>query len=205
MSNNDYILFYSNKCEFCRDLITLFKNTPSIGERFQKVNIDNGNVKIPPYVKSVPTAILPIDGKAQLFVGKQIFQWYKKVNVKATVKQQEELKDWDPTTINGYSDTFSYLEDEKKFDYRSFSSINDNPSFFNPDPNAFSSLNGGSGGSNGGSIERGGGEMPNGFMDRDGGNGGNKNDEKQKEFLAQLEQYKNQRDSVVPQAPTRFG
>ena len=102
-------------------------------------------------------------------------------------------------------DYISYLEDEKKFDYRSFSSINDNPSFFNPDPNAFSSLNGGSGGSNGGSIERGGGEMPNGFMDRDGGNGGNKNDEKQKEFLAQLEQYKNQRDSVVPQAPTRFG
>ena len=213
MSNNDAVLFFSKKCEFSRDLLTLFKNSPAIGNAFVYVDIDNKNVKLPPYVKSVPTALIPINGKQQLLVGKNIFEWFKQMNVKSTVRNtgpsgpcggtgvdegMEGVRDtfpaWDPTIINGYSDGFSYL-DSDRVENRSFSSYGDieNQTFYNPDPTAFGGKD--TAGSMGGAM----------IMDRDGGGGSGRNDEKKKQFDAQLEQYTRQRDSVVPQAIPRMG
>jgi len=63
MSESEYILFYSNKCLHCKELLTLLYKDVELNQKFTKINIDNNGIKIPPYVKAVPSAIITINGK----------------------------------------------------------------------------------------------------------------------------------------------
>lgn len=109
MSQNDYILFYSMKCLHCKELLVLFEKDPELNRKFIKVNIDTRGTNIPKYIKSVPSAIIPLNGRSSLLVGKNIFKWYEdthKVNV-----ESNEIMDYDPMGMTGYSDNFSFLTD----------------------------------------------------------------------------------------------
>ena len=136
MSNSDYVLFYSNRCLHCKELITLLSKDVNLNQKFTKVNIDNANIKIPPYVKSVPTAIVSANGQPSLLVGSQIFNWYNQSHSK-TVESQGIL-DWDPHTMTGYSDGFSYLSEKPDVMKKSFSFISDNDSITTPDEKNYS-------------------------------------------------------------------
>ena len=63
MSESDYVLFYSNKCLHSKELLNLLYKDVQLNQKFTKINIDNPNIKIPPYVKAVPTAIISVNGK----------------------------------------------------------------------------------------------------------------------------------------------
>ena len=136
MSNNsDYILFYSNKCLHSKELINLLYKDVELNQKFTKINIDNPGIKIPPYVKAVPSAIITTNGQPNLLVGKAIFNWYNQKHAK-TVEAQG-IQDWDPMTMSGYSDGFSYLENSEAIK-KSFSFLNDNHSIITPDEKNYS-------------------------------------------------------------------
>jgi len=136
MSDSDYILFYSNKCLHSKELLNLLYKDVQLNQKFTKINIDNQNIKIPPYVKSVPTAIVTVNGKANLMVGSAIFKWYNQIHTK-TVETQG-IMDWDPHTMAGYSDGFSYLSDNSDVMKKSFSFVNENNTITTPDEKNYS-------------------------------------------------------------------
>ena len=122
-NNSDYILFYSNKCLHSKEFLTLLYKDNELNQRFTKINIDNSNIKIPPYVKAVPTAIITNNGEPNLLVGSNIFKWYNQNHAK--VAETQSIQDWDPHTMTGYSDGFSYLQ-ESDVMKKSFAFITDN-------------------------------------------------------------------------------
>jgi hypothetical protein len=136
MSDNDYILFYSNKCLHSKELLNLLYKDVQLNQKFTKINVDNPNIKIPPYVKSVPTAIITINGKANLMVGSNIFKWYNQTHTKAVEK--ESIQDWDPYAMSGYSDGFSYITNPEVMK-KSFSFVNENNNITTPDEKNYSS------------------------------------------------------------------
>lgn len=133
--SNDYILFYSNRCLHSKELLNLLHKDTELNQKFIKINIDNPNVKLPPYVKSVPTAIVPNNGQPSIMVGSNIFKWYNAKHSK-TVETQG-IQDWDPHTMSGYSDGFSYLE-ESGVMKKSFSFLSDNDAIVTPDEKNYS-------------------------------------------------------------------
>ena len=106
--SSEYVLFYSDKCMHSKELINLLYKDQELFTKFVKINIDVAKIKIPPYVKSVPTAIITTDNTPKLLVGVQIFNWYNE-NHKVTLNNNQ-ISDWDPLAMAGYSDGFSYIE-----------------------------------------------------------------------------------------------
>jgi hypothetical protein len=135
MADNDYILFYSNRCLHSKELLNLLYKDVELNQKFTKINIDNPNIKVPPYIKSVPTAIITNNGEPSLMVGSSIFKWYNSRHAK-TVELQG-IQDWDPHTMAGYSDGFSYLENNDVLK-KSFSFLNDNETIITPDEKNYS-------------------------------------------------------------------
>ena len=135
MSHSDYVLFYSNKCLHSKELLNLLYKDPELNQKFTKVNIDNANIKLPPYVKAVPSAIISVDGKPTLMVGNSIFKWYNQRHTK--VVQSQSIQDWDPHTMSGYSDGFSYISNEDVMK-KSFSFITENITITTPDEKSYS-------------------------------------------------------------------
>lgn len=172
MSDSEYILFYSNKCIHCKELLTLLYKDVELNQKFTKLNIDNGNFKIPPYVKSVPTAIVTQNGQASVLVGTNVFKWFNQRHSK-TIETQG-IQDWDPHTMSGFSDGFSYLENQSVIK-RSFAFINENIKIDAPDQDKY--VNG-----------------------RSNSNSGNnsKSDLKQQQFSKDYERLMNQRNNEVP-------
>jgi hypothetical protein len=140
MSQNDHILFYSNKCLHSKELLNLLLKDVELNKKFTKVNIDNQNIKIPPYVKSVPTAIVSVNGKPSLMVGSQIFTWYNQTHSKNV--ELQSIQDWDPLAMSGYSDGFSYLTNADAMK-KSFSFLTDSEGIITPDERNYSNDEGG--------------------------------------------------------------
>lgn len=105
---SEYVLFYSNKCLHSKELINLLYKDQDLFSKFVKVNIDVSKVKIPPYIKSVPSAIIPINGIPKLLIGTQIFNWYNENHTKTL--ENNQINEYEPSTMSGYSDNFSYLD-----------------------------------------------------------------------------------------------
>ena len=74
-----YVLYYSNLCEHCMELMILLKKNPSLGEGVQKNCVDN-NPKVPSFLKSVPTLYIQESesSKPYLYVGENVFKWFQK-------------------------------------------------------------------------------------------------------------------------------
>ena len=136
MSDGDYILFYSNRCLHSKELLNLLYKDVELNQKFTKINIDNPNIKIPPYIKSVPTAIIPNNGKPSLMVGTNIFSWYNQLHSKKV--ETQGILDWDPHTMSGYSDGFSYLTNTSDVMKKSFAFLNDSDTIITPDEKNYS-------------------------------------------------------------------
>jgi len=133
--SDDYVLFYSNKCLHSKELLGLLVKDVSLNQKFTKINVDNPNLKLPPYVKSVPTAIITINGRPNILVGSNIFKWYQETHKK--VVESQSILDWDPHTMSGYSDGFSYISTNDVMK-KSFAFLNDNNSIITPDEKNYS-------------------------------------------------------------------
>ena len=130
MNKENYILFHSSKCLHSKEFLQLLYKDNELNQKVTKINVDNQNIKLPGYVKAVPTLIINENQKASMLVGSKIFDWYKnlhKQNVESNI-----IQDWDPGTMTGYSDGFSYLENSSAMK-KSFSFISDSDKIITPD------------------------------------------------------------------------
>ena len=92
MNNKEnYILFHSSKCLHSKEFLQLLYKDVELNQKFTKVNVDNPNVKIPPYIKAVPTMIITENGKPSLLVGSKIFEWYKQLHKKTLLNSMSFL------------------------------------------------------------------------------------------------------------------
>lgn len=134
MSN--IVLFYSNKCLHCKEFLNMLYKDSELNQKTTKVCVDNSNVKIPPYIKSVPSLIINENNKPNLLVGSKIFEWFNQ-NHKKNVASNE-IQEWDPLTMAGYSDGFSYLENPETMK-KAYSFIDDNDKIITPDEKNYES------------------------------------------------------------------
>jgi len=177
MSQPDYILFYSNKCLHSKELLNILYKDVDLNQKFTKVNIDNTNVKIPSYVKAVPTVVYGTNGKLDLMVGSAIFKWINQRKQSMQQQQQQGILDWDPHTMSGFSDGFSYLENKNDVIKRSFAFINENNAISTPDIDSYQAGSGNS----------------------------SMKSEKEKRFDGEYEKFMSQRKNDIPMAPPRLG
>ena len=136
MSSNNHVLFYSNKCLHSKEFLTLLLKDTKLNQNTTKVNIDNGNIKLPPYVKSVPSMIVNENNKPNLLVGSKIFEWFNNLHKKNV--SSNEIQDWDPCTMSGYSDGFSYLENPDVMK-KAYSFIDGEETIITPDESNYES------------------------------------------------------------------
>lgn len=114
-------------------------------------------------------------------VGSAIFKWYNQLHSKVVEKQG--IMDWDPQTMSGFSDGFSYLDtNTPTVIKRSFAFINEKHDIDTPDIKNFQDNRG-----------------------NDGQNMNSKNDLKKMQFDQDLEKFMNSRKVEVPSAAPRFG
>ncbi len=106
----EYLLFYSKNCIYSTDFVNKLYKNQNLYKKFILINVNNKNIKIPNFVKSVPTILVTENNDRQLLVGSQVFDWLK--NKKTEIKEKEDIQNWDPVTMSGYSDSFSYLEND---------------------------------------------------------------------------------------------
>lgn len=176
--SDDYLLFYSNKCLHSKDFLTILSKDVKLNQRFTKINIDNKSIKLPPYVKAVPSAIITVNKQPQLLVGTAIFKWYAETHKKAPEQQQQQnaILDWDPLAMTGYSDSFSYIDNNSNDPQKkSFAFLGGNDgSIYTPDEKSF------------------------------GGNDDKKSGGAKTELDINFEKLMNNRNHEVPNAPTRL-
>jgi len=140
----NYILFYSNYCNFSKKFVQELYKT-EFYEKFQKVCVDK-NPRIPKEITMVPTIIVPRLQKP--LVAEEAFHWLN--GMKQMVLQQQETpqnqpqqgkseEKGDPTNLNysmgavtaysntmdGFSDSFSFLSNESPLEH-SFSFLGGN-------------------------------------------------------------------------------
>jgi hypothetical protein len=72
MSTNKYILFYSNKCQYCINLLSLIKSSGQ-QDNYKYISVDDQSIKLPDIIQKVPTLI--VKGMNKPLVGKEIFSW----------------------------------------------------------------------------------------------------------------------------------
>ena len=136
MNNKNLVLFYSNKCMHSKEFLNLLYKDNNLNNQTTKVNVDNPNIKLPPYIKSVPSLIINENNKPNLLVGKKIFDWYNQKH-KQNISN-DSIMEWDPCTMSGYSDAFSYLENDDVMK-KAYSFVNENESINTPDESNFES------------------------------------------------------------------
>lgn len=109
MSNSEYILFFSKNCTFCTDLLNKLYKNDDLLKQIVLININNIQLKIPSFIKNVPSLIVNENNQQHLLVGTEIFNWLEEL----LKNKEENIKDWDPNTMSGYSDDFSFIEEKE--------------------------------------------------------------------------------------------
>ena len=76
MSVPPNVLFYSKDCVHCRKFGQMLYKLPNIDSRFIKISVDVRNIKLPSYVKEVPTIVVFDDFKNKhILNGSKAFEW----------------------------------------------------------------------------------------------------------------------------------
>ena len=70
-----HVLFLSDKCQFCRNLIDKLKTNDAVISEFQIVNIHQ-IPKIPEYIKAVPSILV---NRNDIIAGKEVFEFINKL------------------------------------------------------------------------------------------------------------------------------
>ena len=72
MSTNKHILFYSNKCQHCINVLSLIQANGK-QENYKYILVDDKSIKLPDIIEKVPTLI--VKGMNKPLVGKEVFTW----------------------------------------------------------------------------------------------------------------------------------
>jgi hypothetical protein len=108
------IIFYSNFCTFCKDVINRISKTP-LNDNMVYICVDDRNIKLPPFVQAVPTIYLTTEKK--IIIDENIDKWIQSKTQTATISSAEI--DAYQNGFGGFSSNFSNLEGDED---KSFSS-----------------------------------------------------------------------------------
>lgn len=97
------ILFFSNLCEFCREVISLVAKN-GLKDHFMMVCVDNKNLNLPPFVDRVP---LIYTTQKKLYADENLMQYVKSKFVDNSLQPYTLVG----SNTNSYSDNFSFIED----------------------------------------------------------------------------------------------
>jgi hypothetical protein len=101
------ILFYSNFCTYCKEIINRVAETP-LNEQMLFVCVDDDNIQLPPFITSVPTIYL-INEK-RIVVDEAINDWIKSKLSTNAPKEETEIQAYFGSTGNSYGLNFSSLD-----------------------------------------------------------------------------------------------
>lgn len=105
-----YILLFSNKCNFCNSVLEKIGKSPKLDQLIIKQNIHNKEVFIPSDIKTVPALIEKQNDNYTTYQGKEVFNWVD--SQISRLKPVNEIVSYDPTTMGmSMSDSFSNLSD----------------------------------------------------------------------------------------------
>ena len=176
------ILYYSKECKHSRQILSTFSQNSQILNKFDLVDIAQNAP--PKYITAVPSLLIPKNnGEADMLVGKSVFEWLNNLLQQTSNQHQQQqapqqqqqpsggISDFDPCTMNGFSDNFSFLGDGNS----------------KPIDHNFSFLGGGND------------NLINPSQVQNSGDGGSGNDGKKSDMERAYEQFKNSRDNDIPQ------
>lgn len=141
---NSNILFYSKKCKYSNEILNTLKQYPNINEKMnlKLADIENPKLKLPSFIKQVPSLLVITNGNKDLLVGDRVNQWLKLNIERLTPKNPQQgqhqqnqsntqtgakpggIADFDPMEMAGFSDKYSYLEGDTYIS-RNFCHINE--------------------------------------------------------------------------------
>ncbi len=194
--NGPHVLFYSNKCNWCKAFIEELKQTPFVNQ-FKYVCCDPSpsRGKLPSFLKEVPTIVIAGDPEPK--VTNEAFNWLSFEKMKVNNSKQKTTNSSDPTPeSSGEPDAWNPLE------FTSFSkglgySFNDSDTSTAGSggfmiPGAFQFLGG-----NSSTGVRNANDIPGKPQQ------GRQKSKKEEMYDKQLEQYKRDREEGMPQARPR--
>lgn len=97
------ILFISNKCEYCRELLTMINNMENMKVEIQVVDIRNMGGKIPNFIDRVPLLLNQNEGK--VIHDEDLFEFVK--------SNEKTVEPFMINEMNGLSDRYSFMEDKQ--------------------------------------------------------------------------------------------
>lgn len=108
------MIFYSERCEKCQQLITLFRNE-NILRNFKMICVDNNLNNIPKQITHVPALI--VNGVQKILMGKEAFLWFQNVKYLRDKNQINNQQQMGPSAfiaseMTGTNDNFSYTIDK---------------------------------------------------------------------------------------------
>jgi hypothetical protein len=118
------ILFYSNFCTYCKEVINSISKT-SLNENMLFVCVDDENIQLPPFITSVPTIYLINEKK--IVVDEAIGDWIKeRLSTQTPQSSSEEVQAYFGSTGDSFGLNFSSVDnnDEKPY-VSSFTFIGD--------------------------------------------------------------------------------
>lgn len=98
-----YILFISNKCEYCIELLKMMNNMEKTKVEIQVVNIKNMGGKIPAFIDRVPLLLNQNEGK--IIHDEELFEFVK--------SNEKTIEPFMINEMNGLSDRYSFMEDKQ--------------------------------------------------------------------------------------------
>lgn len=98
-----YILFISNKCEHCRELLTMIKNMENTKVEIQVMDIKNISGKLPDFIDRVPLMLIENEGK--IIHDEELFEFVK--------SNEKTVEPFMINEMNGLSDRYSFMEDKQ--------------------------------------------------------------------------------------------
>jgi hypothetical protein len=104
------ILFYSNFCTYCKEILNNISKTP-LNENMLFVCVDDDNIQLPPFITSVPTIYLINDKK--IVVDEAIGEWIKEqLSVHSPQKESDEIQAYFGSNGDSFGQNFSTIDNK---------------------------------------------------------------------------------------------
>ena len=125
------ILFYSNYCTYCKEIINTISKTP-LNNSLMFVCVDDENIQLPPFVTAVPTIYLVSDKK--IVVDEGIESWIQeKLTRHEKPSSDVELQPYFGSCTSSFGNSFSSIDNtENKPFISSFTFLGDEQSIETP-------------------------------------------------------------------------
>ncbi len=116
MATPPNVLFYSKDCVHCKKFSQILFKLPNINSQFVKISVDVKNIRLPNYVKEVPTIVVFDDFKNKhVLNGSKAFEWLNQFLEEAS---KVEIVSYDIGVMgSSLSDKYSFLNEGEETEH----------------------------------------------------------------------------------------